>query len=95
MKYLLGTLVAFVIMDGILTQLLVKSGLAREGNPLLQPFVGEVGFIILKVAGAFLCAFILWDIYRRLPRIGIIATFIAVIGYGAIVAWNSSIFLMV
>ena len=95
MKYLLGTLVAFVIMDGILTQLLVKGGLAREGNPFLQPFVGDIGFIILKTVGAFLCAFILWDIYRRIPRVGIIATLIAVIGYGGIVAWNSSIFLMV
>lgn len=95
MKYLLGTLVAFVIMDGILTQLLIKDGLAREGNPFLQPFVGDVGFIILKIVGAFLCAFILWDVYRRIPRVGIIATLIAVIGYGAIVAWNSSIFLMV
>jgi hypothetical protein len=82
-------------MDGILTQLLVKAGLARESNPFLQPFVGDVGFIILKIVGAFLCAFILWDVYRRLPRVGIIATLIAVIGYGAIVAWNSSIFLMV
>jgi len=95
MKYLLGILVLFVVLDGFLTQLLINSGLAREGNPILQPIVGEAGFIVLKVVGALLCALILWDVYRHFPRVGIIATFIAVIGYGGIVAWNSSIFLMV
>ena len=95
MKYLLGILVAFVIMDGILTQALIESGLAREGNPFLQPIVGEAVFIILKIVGALLCAFILWDVYRHFPRVGIIATLVSVIGYGGIVAWNSSIFLMV
>ena len=95
MKYLLGILVFFVVLDGVLTQLLINSGLAHEGNPILQPIVGEAGFIVLKVVGALLCALILWDVYRHFPRVGIIAAFVAVIGYGGIVAWNSSIFLMV
>ena len=95
MKYLLGILVAFIIMDGVLTQLLIEGGLAWESNPFLRPIVGEVGFIILKIVGALLCALILWDVYRHFPRVGIIATWIAVIGYGGIVVWNSSIFLMV
>ena len=95
MKYLLGILVLFVVLDGILTQLLIKGGLAREGNPFLQPIVGETGFIVLKIVGALLCALILWDVYRHFPRVGIIATLVAVIGYGGIVVWNSSIFLMV
>jgi len=94
MKYLLGLLVIFVVLDGLLTQGLINGGLAREGNPLLQPLVGESGFIILKAAGALLCAFILWDIYRRFPRVAVIATrcFIAV--YGVIVLWNSSLFIL-
>lgn len=94
MKYLLVTLVAFVVLDGLLTELLVNGGRAREGNPFLQPLVGDVGFIILKVVGALICAFILWDIYRRFPRVAVIATWIAVVGYGIIVAWNSSLFLL-
>ncbi len=94
MKYLLITLVAFVILDGLLTELLLDGGLARESNPFLQPLVGDVGFMVLKVLGALLCAFILWDIYKRFPRVAVIATWVAVVGYGVIVAWNSSLFLL-
>ena len=94
MKYLLGLLVIFVVSDGLLTQGLINGGLAREGNPILQPLVGEPGFIILKAAGALLCAFILWDIYRRFPRVAVIATWCFVGAYGVIVLWNSSLFIL-
>jgi hypothetical protein len=94
MKVLLGTLVFFVIMDGLLTELLINRGLVREINPFLQPLVGDIGFMVLKAVGSLLCAFILWDIYRRFPRLAAIATWIAVTGYGVIVAWNTSLFIM-
>ena len=94
MKYLLGLLILFVVLDGVLTNFLVDGGLAREGNPFLQPLVGDIGFIILKVVGALLCAFILWDIYRRFPRVAKIATWCFVAAYGVIVIWNSSLFLL-
>jgi hypothetical protein len=94
MKYLLGVLVLFVILDGLLTEFLIDGGRAREGNPFLEPLVGDIGFILLKVAGSLLCAFILWDIYRRFPRVAVIATWIAVVGYGAIIIWNTSLFLL-
>jgi hypothetical protein len=94
MKYLLGFLVALVILDGVLTRFLIDGGLARESNPFLQPIVGETGFLVLKIVGALLCAFILWDVYRHYPRVGITAAWAAVIGYSGIVLWNSSIFLM-
>lgn len=95
MKYLLGALISLVTIDGLLTEFLVGKGAAREANPLLQPLVGDIGFLILKAAGAFLCALILWDIHRRLPRVGLIATVIAVTGYSLIVLWNTSLFLRV
>ncbi len=44
-KYLLGLLVLLVVADGLLTQLLIKDGKAREGNPFLQPIVGEDIFL--------------------------------------------------
>lgn len=93
-KILLGLLVVLVIADGLITQLLIRDGLAREGNPLLQPLVGGSGFIILKAAGALLSAFILWDIYRRFPRVAVIATRCFVAAYGLIVLWNSSLFIL-
>jgi hypothetical protein len=94
MKALLGLLMIFVIMDGVLTELLINRGVVREINPFLQPLVGDIGFIVLKVVGALLCGLILWDIYRRFPRLASITTWIAVAGYGVIVAWNMSLCIM-
>jgi hypothetical protein len=94
MKILLGTLIAFIVLDGLQTELLISRGVAREANPFLQPLVGDIGFMILKVVGALLVAFILWDIYWRFPRVAVIATWVAVAGYGAIVLWNTSLCLL-
>jgi hypothetical protein len=88
MKLLLGLLVSFVIADGFLTHFLITGGIATEGNPFLQPIVGDAGFIFLKIAGALLCAVILWDIYRRYPRVALFSTSCFVVIYAGIVLWN-------
>lgn len=93
MKYLLSILVVFVVLDGLLTRFLIDGGLAQEGNPFLQSLVGENTFIIIKVIGALLCAFILWDIYKRFPRLARVATWCCVVFYGGIVLWNTSFLL--
>ena len=95
MKYLLGILIIFVVADGLLTNSLIEMAIAHEGNPFLQSIVGEASFIILKVVGALLCAFILWDIYKRLPKVALISTSFFVIFYGVIVLWNTSLFFLV
>ena len=92
MKYLLSLLVVFVISDGLITNVLVGSGLAREANPLLQPLVGDIGFLILKVVGALLCALILWDVSRRYRKVALISTSCCVVFYAGIVLWNLSLF---
>jgi hypothetical protein len=92
--YLLSALVALVVADGLMTKFLVGKGAAREANPFLEPIVGQTGFMILKIVGALLCAFILWDVHRRFPRVGLIAAWIAVIGYAVIVMWNASLILL-
>jgi hypothetical protein len=92
---LLIALVLLVVGDGLLTQFLVPAGKAQEANPLLVPLVGETGFLVLKIVGALLVALILWDIYRRFPRVAVIATWIAVIGYCGIVIWNASLIFLV
>ena len=94
MKYLLGLLAGFVVLDGLLTYFLVRHGLAQESNPFLVPIVGQNVFLVLKVVGALLCVFILWDIYRRFPRLAMISTSCFVAFYGAIVLWNLSLFLV-
>lgn len=94
MKYLLGLLAVFVILDGLLTHFLVGDGLAREINPLLAPLVGESNFLIIKVVGALFCVLILWDVHRRFPRLAKISTSCFAVVYGILVAWNLSIFFM-
>ncbi len=94
MKYLLGLLIGFEILDGLMSHFLVRSGLGQEGNPFLKPIVGEVNFLVLKVVGGFLCALILWDIYKRSPRVALISTSCFVVIYAAIVGFNLSVFLM-
>ena len=94
MLWLLGVLVAFVILDGIITEALLANGLARESNPFLEPLVGEIGFMLLKIAGSLIVAGILWDVYLHFPKVATIATWIFVWAYGAIVVWNTSLFLI-
>lgn len=95
MYRLLGCLVCLIIVDGILTEILLSLGLAWECNPILAPIIGDVGFMVLKVVGAGLCALILWDIYRHWPKLGVIATWSAVFIYSVIVIWNASLFILV
>ena len=93
MKYLLGLLILLNIADGVLTHFLVERGLAREGNPFLLRMVGEPGFMIIKVVGVIICALILWDVYRRRPKLAFVSTSCFVVSYTVIVIWNSSLFL--
>jgi hypothetical protein len=91
---LLSALIALVIVDGVLTNVLVGRGSALEANPLLEPLVGRAGFMVVKIVGSLLCGLILWDVWRRYPRVGSIAAWIAVIGYTVIVAWNTLLILL-
>jgi hypothetical protein len=93
-KNLLTVLIAFVILDGILTELLIATGNVREANAFLAPMIGSIGFMVLKVFGALFCALVLWDVYKRHQKLAMKATWVAVIGYGVIVVWNTSLFLI-
>ena len=89
--YLLIILVCLVVLDGLITEYLIDGGIASEANPFLETLVGEPAFLILKAVGALICAFILFDVYRRFPKTAVVATWIAVVGYFAIVLWNVSL----
>lgn len=93
MIYLLGFLAVFIISDGLLTHALVDDGLMREGNPLLVPLVAQGNLMLLKLVGTIICVIILWDIYRRFPRLALISTSCFVVAYGAIVLWNFGLLL--
>ena len=92
MKNLLILLSGFEISDGIITHCLVRNNLVQEGNPLVAPIVREGNFLLLKVIGVLLCVLILWGMYKRFPKVTLIATSSVVMFYGAVMAWNLSIF---
>ncbi len=94
MKYLIVLLILFNIADGIVTYFLVKHGVGKEVNPFLQQLVDQPTFMIIKVVGVVLCALILWDVYRRHPRLALVSTSCFVISYAVVVLWNSSLFLL-
>ena len=92
--YLLGLLVALVIADGLLTQFLVGGQRAWEANPFLEPMVGDNVFLVIKGVGAMLCALILWDVYRRYPRLATVVACFGVGLYTVIVLWNLGVFIL-
>lgn len=88
MKRLIAFLTVLVIADGFVTEFIVGNGFGREGNPFLEGIVGERGFILLKVAGALLVAFLLWDVYKRWPKAAVIGASGMAFCYTVIVVWN-------
>ena len=93
MIYLLSLLAVFIISDGLLTHALVDDGLMVEGNPLMVPLVAQGNLMLLKLVGTIICVIILWDLYRRFPRLAVISTSCFVIAYGTIVFWNFGLLL--
>jgi len=89
--YPLASLIVLVISDGLITNFLVGEGTALELNPLLRNLAGNNSLLVIKVIGALLCALILWDIYRRRPKLAMISSWCFVGAYLGIVLWNSSV----
>ena len=87
-------LIVLNLCDGLLTRLLVNNEFAIEGNPLLKDIVGNGWFLLIKILGVLLVGFILWDIYRRHPRLALLAVRCALLGYALIVIWNAVLYLM-
>ncbi len=92
MRYLLIALVALVVSDGVISHFLVTGGLGREWNPFLKTLVGEEYFLVIKLLGALLSALILWDIYRKWPKLALISSSCLVAVYAALVLWNVHVF---
>ena len=94
MKYLLGLLIGFEVLDGLLTHFLVRRGVGEEANPFLRPILLGDHFLLFKVCGGILAVFLLWRIYKRWPRVALICTSFFVVFYEVIVVWNLSLFFL-
>jgi hypothetical protein len=93
MYLLIPLLVALEIADGVLTYLSVGNHLASEGNPLMQNIAATGNFLVMKTAGALLCALLLWLLYKRFPRVSLISTSSIVLFYAFVFSWNLNILL--
>ena len=90
----MGLVFALVIADGLITRFLITQGLGQEWNPFLRPLAGEESLLLIKVIGALLSVFILWDIYRKRPRLATVTSISTIIIYTGLVYWNLLIFLV-
>ena len=87
-RILLGSLVAAIVADGVITRFLVFNGFAHEGNPFLHFWVGENAFLAIKLLGGLLAAFYLWSIYKRRPKLSLCCSSLFLTAYTFIIFWN-------
>jgi len=87
-RILLGSLVAAIVADGVITKFLVHNGFAVEGNPFLHFWVGEDVFLTIKLLGGLLAALYLWGVYKRHPRLSIWCSSSFLTAYTFIIFWN-------
>ena len=88
MKIALALLCAFEVLDAVITRWAVSGGLAREANPLLASAATTWGYVVLKTAGAAVCAVLLWLLNRRFPRIASFSATSVAAFYGFVIIWN-------
>jgi|WetSurMetagenome_2_1015567.scaffolds.fasta_scaffold690961_1 hypothetical protein len=94
-KLYIPLFVVLEIVDGILTYALVGKEMVREANPLLYDTAGSCSFLIMKILGAFLSAILIWLLYQRLPKLGLITSFVIMMFYASICTWNIHIFFQI
>ena len=93
-QYLLGTLLALIVADGIISQFLIKEGLGQEINPFLKTLATGSDFLIIKMCGAIMCVIILWNLAKRSPKLILIFSSFVVAIYTAILFWNIVVFMI-
>ncbi len=93
-KFILSALLLLNILDGLVTNTLIKSDIAHEGNLVLISVAGGPRLIVVKFVGVLLAAAVLWDIYRHHPRLSFWTSVAFAVIYCGIVAWNLNLLLM-
>lgn len=94
MRYMLYTLFALIVADGIISDFLIMQKLGREWNPFLKTLVGSEQFLLIKACGALLVIAIMWEIYKKRPRMAIVSSLCFLVLYTGIIYWNSFVFLL-
>lgn len=92
MKYLTLLIFLLVLADGLISKFLTGNGLGQEINPFLQTIISSNNFLLLKAAGSLFVGLLLWDIFKRQPRIAFIVAASCVVFYTGILYWNLAVF---
>ncbi len=87
-RLILGSLLAAIVADGVITEFLVLNGFAYEGNPFLQFWVGKDVFLTIKLLGGLLAILYLWNIYRRNTKLAICCSSLFLTAYTFIIYSN-------
>lgn len=81
-------LALFVMADGFITNLVIRSNAGREGNGLLKGIAGTNNLIIVKLIGACLAVYLLYRISKKYPKLARYTTFTFLVLYALIDVWN-------
>jgi hypothetical protein len=90
--FLLVSLVALVVADGIITRFLIINQLGTEFNPFLHAWVESDTLLLLKLAGSTIAAFMLWRVSKKYPKLTLIVTIGFIVFYSVIIFWNLTVF---
>lgn len=88
MKLLYILLGLLLVVDGVVTNHLITTDKACEGNLILMRIAGTNWLIVSKVLGALLCGYLLSRIAAKHPKAAKIATVSGIVFYTGIVGWN-------
>jgi cytochrome bd-type quinol oxidase subunit 2 len=75
-----AALIVLNLLDAIFTLLWVESGIASEGNPIMDRAMthGPIGFMVIKLALVSLCVLLLWRLrHRRAAAVSLVTCAIA------------------
>jgi hypothetical protein len=87
-RYVLLLLASLILADGIITEYVIQSGTAWEGNPFMRGLLPTGYFMLVKIVGALLVILLLSSIYKQQPKMALVATWLFVLVYTGIVYWN-------
>jgi len=92
MLFALLLMAQFQLWDGVITQVLVKSGLAMEANQIMQPLINGGGFLAFKILGIVALAPLLWFVHKFFPRVAFLTASCLTIFYVGVISWNFVVF---
>jgi hypothetical protein len=103
MRRLLIAIFILSLLDTVVTLVLLRTGLGREGNPLLffwsRDFFNNTGMVIagctVKFIGTLVAIGILNKGLNHMPKATFAVSWISVIMLAGILLWNLSVFLQV